>query len=56
VLDEVNSRDLRYANLVETFAKKSVENPLWNRHEVMVVPDLSSWRLLLWQHSEEHSG
>ena len=24
VLDEVNSRDLRYANLVETMAKKSV--------------------------------
>jgi len=56
VLDEVNSRDLRYANLVETFSKKSVENPLWNRHEVMVVPDLANWRLLLWQHSEGQSS
>lgn len=29
------------------------ENPLWNRHEIMSVPNRAHWRQLLWQHSEE---
>ena len=29
------------------------DNPLWNRHEVMMVPNLADWRQLLWQYSQE---